>query len=140
MIKSYGLDTNNHSVYKLNYHLIITTKYRQEVITHEMSKMLTDTFETIGKKYSVCLKEIGYEKDHVHFLFSASPTTELSKFINVYKSATSRKLRASFPNIKKKLWNGVLWSPSYFLVTAGGAPLEIIRQYIQDQGYMNEEK
>lgn len=140
MIKSYGLDSNNHSVYKLNYHFIITTKYRRKVITHDIAAHLKDTFTKIQGKYNVELSEFGYEQDHIHILFTAAPNTELSKFINTYKSATSRTTRSKFPQVKKRLRNGTFWSHSYFLTTTGGAPLDIVKQYIQDQGYMNERR
>ena len=138
MIKSYDLDTNNHSVYKLHYHLVMTIKYRRKIITHEIAAHLRTSFQNISPAYSIKLEEFGYEQDHLHILFSAAPNSEISKFINVYKSATSRTSRKQFPAIKKKLWKNVFWSPSYFLVTTGGAPLDIIRQYVQDQSYMKD--
>lgn len=140
MIQSYGLDSNNHAVYKLNYHLLLTIKYRRKVITHQIGKLLEETFKQLQDAHQIQLQEIGYEQDHVHYLFTAAPTTNLSKFINAYKSSTSRKIRERYPNVKEKLWKGQLWSNSYFLTTTGGTPLEIIQQYIANQDYMKEGK
>lgn len=138
MKRSYNLDTNNHAVYKLNYHLIITTKYRKKVLNHEIGKILEDTFKKLQGNHKIELQEIGYEQDHAHYLFTAAPDTNISKFINAYKSSTSRQIRSQHPEIKEKLWNGQVWSNSYFLTTTGGAPLEIIKEYIATQDYMQE--
>lgn len=72
--------------------------------------------------------------DHVHVLFRAKPQSELRKFINSYKSASSRLIKKEFPIIRKKLWKEIFWSQSYMLLTTGGAPLEVIQEYIQQQG------
>ena len=72
--------------------------------------------------------------DHVHVMFRAQPKTELSKFINAYKSASSRLLKKEYPEIREKLWKEAFWSQSFCLLTAGGAPVEVIRQYIETQG------
>lgn len=134
MKKPYKLDTNNHSVFKLWYHLIIVTKYRRKVITDAMEKELKSIFNRLSKTYNINLQVIGHEQDHVHILFTASPTTQLSKFINVFKSSSSRILKQNHPEIKKKLWKEYLWSKSYCLITTGGATIEVIEKYIESQG------
>ena len=72
--------------------------------------------------------------DHVHVLFRAQPKSELSKFINAYKSASSRLLKQEYPQIRQKLWKEYFWSRSFCLLTTGGAPIEMIRKYIENQG------
>jgi putative transposase len=67
-------------------------------------------------------------------MFRAKPSTEISKFINAYKSASSRLLKKEYPEIREKLWKEAFWSQSYCLMTAGVAPIEVIRQYIESQG------
>ena len=67
-------------------------------------------------------------------MFRAQPKTELSKFINAYKSASSRLLKKEYPEIREKLWKEAFWSQSFCLLTAGGTPVEVIRQYIENQG------
>ena len=67
-------------------------------------------------------------------MFRAQPKTEISKFINAYKSASSRLIKKEYPEIRQKLWKGAFWSQSFCLMTAGAAPLEVIRQYIESQG------
>ncbi|MEG1135031.1 MAG: IS200/IS605 family transposase [Cellulosilyticaceae bacterium] len=87
------LDSNNHSVFSLNYHLVLVIKYRKQVLN-----------------------------DHI------------SKFINSYKSASSRLIKKEFPSIKQKLWKEYFWSRSYCLITTGGATIDVVRKYIENQG------
>lgn len=75
-----------------------------------------------------------HDEDHVHIMFKAQPNSELSKFINAYKSASSRLLKKENSAIRKKLWNEFFWSRSYCLLTTGGAPVEVIKKYIESQG------
>ena len=84
------------------------------------------------------LEEWNHDTDHVHVLFRAQPKTELRKFINAYKSASSRLLKKEYPKIREKLWKDAFWSQSFCLLSAGGAPIETIRQYIESQGEKNE--
>lgn len=128
------LDTNSHSVFLLNYHLILVTKYRCEVFDDEVSDKAKAIFERIASDYKINVIEWNHDKDHVHILFKAHPKSEISKFINTYKSASSRLLKKEFPHIKTKLWEDKFWSQSFFLITTGGAPLEVIKQYIINQG------
>ena len=72
--------------------------------------------------------------DHVHGLFRAQTKSELSKFIDAYKSASSRLLKQEFPQSRQKLWKEYFWSRSFCLLTTGGAPIEVVRRYIENQG------
>ena len=128
------LDTNNHSVFMLHYHLIMCIKYRNKVIDDNISNRLKEIFEKIAPAYNITLEEWNHDIDHVHVMFRAQPKTELSKFINAYKSASSRLLKKEYPEIREKLWKEAFWSQSFCLLTAGGAPVEVIRQYIETQG------
>lgn len=128
------LDGNNHSVFLMYYHLILVTKYRRKVIDDAISKRAKDIFKYIMPKYNISLGEWNHELDHIHILFKAQPKTELSKFINAYKSASSRLLKKEFPEIKESLWKEAFWSRSFCLLTTGGAPIDIVRRYIESQG------
>jgi len=128
------LESNNHSVFKLNYHLVLVTKYRRSVIDDNISDFLKKIFEYIGEKYGIKLQEWNHDKDHIHVLFSAQPNSQLSKFINAYKSTSSRLVKKKFPQIKSKLWKSAFWSKSYCLLTVGEAPLEVLKEYIKSQG------
>lgn len=131
---SVELDNNNHSVFLLYYHLVLVVKYRRKVFSDQMSQYAKDIFVRIGISYNITLEEWNHDKDHVHIIFRAHPNTEISKFINVYKSASSRLIKKDFPEVKRKLWKEMFWSRSYCLLTTGGAPIEIIRKYIESQG------
>ena len=128
------LDSNNHSVFLLHYHLVMCIKYRRKVINDSISDRLKNIFVDIAPNYGVELLEWNHDVDHVHLLFKAKPNTEISKLLNAYKSASSRRIKNEFPSIRKHLWKEYFWSKSYCLVTTGGAPLEVVKQYIENQG------
>lgn len=127
-------DTNAHSVFLLNYHLVMVVKYRRNVITGEISDRLKEIFENIQPGYNITLKEWNHDGDHIHVLFSAHPNSELSKFINAYKSASSRLIKKEYPQIRQKLWKEYFWSKSFCLLTTGGVTVDVIREYIESQG------
>ena len=101
------LDTNNHSVFLLNYHLVLVIKYRREVINNDISDRLKEIFQYISPKYNITLEEWNHDRDHIHLLFKAHPNTEISKFINAYKSASSRLIKKEFEVIRKQLWKEI---------------------------------
>ena len=129
-----GLESNNHSVFSLNYHLVLVVKYRRKVIDDTISERLPEIFQYIAPSYNITLKEWNHDIDHVHVLFSAHPKTELTKFLNAYKSASSRLIKKEYPGIREKLWKESFWSKSFCLITTGGATIEVIRKYIESQG------
>ncbi len=130
---SMKLDSNNHSVFSLNYHLVLVIKYRKQVLNDDISNRLKEIFEYISPNYNITLEEWEHDKDHVHVLFKAHPNSELSKFINSYKSASSRLVKKEFPTIKQKLWKEYFWSRSYCLITTGGSTIDVVRGYIENQ-------
>ncbi|MDA7027057.1 IS200/IS605 family transposase [Bacillus sp. CLL-7-23] len=128
------LDSNNHSVFSMYYHLVLVVKYRREVFDDKVSDYAKDMFVKLGEKYNISLVEWNHDKDHVHILFKAHPNTELSKFINAYKSASSRLIKKAFPQVRKKLWKEMFWSRSFCLLTTGGSPINVVKKYIENQG------
>ena len=127
-------DKNQHSVYLLYYHLIMVVKYRRRVIDEEISEQAKGIFEKIGTGYGIVMEEWDHDIDHVHVMFRAKPQTEISKFINAYKSASSRLIKKEHPGIKEKLWKEAFWSQSYCLLTTGGTTVDVIKRYIESQG------
>ena len=128
------LESNNHSVFCLHYHLVLVVKYRRKVIDDTVSQRLREIFEYIQPSYNITLQEWNHDQDHVHVLFSAHPNSELTKFLNAYKSASSRLIKKEFPEIRQKLWKEYFWSRSFCLISTGGAPIEVIKKYIESQG------
>ncbi|HDR4909530.1 TPA: IS200/IS605 family transposase [Bacillus cereus] len=128
------LDSNNHSVFLLYYHLVLVVKYRRNVFDDDMSDYAKDMFVRLSENYNTTLVEWNHDVDHVHILFKAHPNTEMTKFINAYKSASSRLIKRDFPQVKKKLWKEMFWSRSFCLLTTGGSPIDVVKKYIENQG------
>ena len=133
-------DSNNHSVFMLQYHLILVTKYRKRVINDTISVRLREIFDYIASNYNISVEEWNHDEDHVHILFRAHPNSELSKFINAYKSASSRLIKKENPSLRRHLWKEMFWSRSFCLITTGGVSADVIRRYIQTQGRNSEKK
>ena len=128
------LDSNHHSVFLMHYHLILVVKYRRNVINDAISERLREIFESIAPNYNITVEEWNHDGDHIHVLFKGHPNTGLSKFINAYKSASSRLIKKEFSQIRTSLWKEMFWSRSFCLLTTGGANIDTIRQYIETQG------
>ena len=123
-----------HCVFKMHVHLVFVTKYRRNVFTKEVLDDLKIFFEKVCVDFEAELVEFDGEDDHVHLLVNYPPRVAVSALVNSLKGVSSRMIRKkNYPSIKKKLWGGALWSPSYFAGSCGGAPIEIIRQYIEQQ-------
>ncbi|MEK4741775.1 MULTISPECIES: IS200/IS605 family transposase [unclassified Bacillus (in: firmicutes)] len=127
------LDSNNHSVFLLYYHLVLVVKYRRNVFDDDMSDYAKDMFIRLSENYNITLVEWNHDVDHVHILFKAHPNTEMKKFINAYKSASSRLIKRDFPQVKTKLWKEMFWSRSFCLLTTGGSPIDVVKKYIENQ-------
>lgn len=128
------LDSNNHSVFSLYYHLVLVVKYRRNVFDDDMSDYAKDMFVRLSESYNITLVEWNHDIDHVHILFKAHPNTEMTKFINAYKSASSRLIKRDFPQVRKKLWKDMFWSRSFCLLTTGGSSIDVVKKYIENQG------
>ena len=128
------LRNNNHSVFNIHFHLILVIKYRRKVINDEISERLKGIFEYIQDNYNITLEEWNHDIDHIHILFRSEPNTNVSKFINAYKSASSRLIKKEYPSIKDRLYKEAFWSQSFCLISVGGTNIETIKKYIESQG------
>ncbi|MDD3251195.1 MAG: IS200/IS605 family transposase [Lachnospiraceae bacterium] len=128
------MDNNAHSVYLLCYHLIMVVKSRRKVFDDTISGRAKGIFCYIAPSYGITLEEWNHDRDHVHVMFRAQPKSELSRFINAYKSASSRLLKKEYPQIREKLWKEAFWSQSFCLISTGGVSVDTIRSYIESQG------
>lgn len=124
-----------HCAFKLYYHLVIVTKYRRKCITAPMLKQLKIICTDLTKKWECDLIEFNGEADHLHLLLSLNPKVTPSTFVNNLKTVTSRLIRKEFAeHLKKIYWKEpVFWSRSYCILTCGGAPLSVLKQYIEQQ-------
>ena len=123
-----------HCVFAIHAHLVFVTKYRRGVFRQEHLDSLHRILADVCKDFDAELIEFNGERDHVHLLINYPPKVALSALVNSLKGVSSRLLRKEFgdfhPWLKRR---GVLWSPSYFAASCGGAPIEILRQYIEQQ-------
>jgi len=123
-----------HCVFMLHTHLVFVTKYRRNIFSKAILDDLKTIFESVCHDFNAKLVEFDGEKDHVHLLINYPPTVSIAKLVNSLKGVSSRMLRKkNYPEIMRNLWGNMPWSPSYFAGSCGGAPLEIIKQYIQQQ-------
>lgn len=134
----YGKETDlrrgRHVVFNLHVHLVFVAKYRRKVFTKEILDDMRQIFESVCADFEAQLVEFDGENDHVHLLVNYPPKVSISKLVNSLKGVSSRMIRQkNYPGIREKLWGGALWSPSYFAGSCGGAPISIIRQYIEQQ-------
>jgi putative transposase len=125
--------TGRHCVFSLHVHLVFTPKYRRDVFQGKHLDALKTVFSSVCSDFGSKLVEMNGEHDHVHLLVDYPPNVELSKLVNSLKGVSSRLLRKAHPDISNRCMKNVLWSRSYFAASCGGAPLEIIRQYIEHQ-------
>ena len=133
MSNSQEIRTGRHCVFNMHVHLVFVAKYRRDVFTKAMLKTMQEVFERVCLDFEAELVEFDGEHDHVHLLVNYPLKIAISSLVNSLKGASSRILRTKHPDIKNKLWGNALWSPSYFAASCGGAPIGIIKHYIQQQ-------
>lgn len=134
MNMSRNLRRGRSCVFLMHVHLVFVTKYRKKVFTKKILCDLKTIFENVCLDFEAQLVEFDGEEEHVHLLINYPPKVAISKLVNSLKGVSSRLIRRKgYPTVQKALWGGSLWSPSYFAGACGGAPLEIIREYIEQQ-------
>lgn len=134
MNKSNDIRHGRHCVFNLHIHLVFVTKYRRSVFTKTVLEDLKEIFSSVCQDFEAELVEFDGEKDHVHLLINYPPKVSVSRLVNSLKGVSSRLIRKKrYACIQDKLWAGTLWSPSYFAASCGGAPISIIKQYIEQQ-------
>ena len=134
MNSSTDLRRGRTCVFLMHVHLVFVTKYRRHVFTKSILEDLKGIFVNVCSDFEASLVEFDGETDHVHLLIEYHPKIAISKLVNSLKGVSSRLIRKKrYPSIQDALWGGSLWSPSYFAGACGGAPLSIIRQYIEQQ-------
>lgn len=128
------LNKSSHCSYSVHLHLIFVTKYRRKALSVEMLDRLKVIFTDICEMNKCSLLEFGGEKDHVHLLVSYHPNNNISVFVKSLKSSSSRLLRQEFSKELASFYGKpVLWSSSYCVISAGGAPLEVLKRYIHGE-------
>ena len=134
MAEDEGVRQGRHAVWDLHVHLVFVTKYRRRVFAAEHLEALQEVMSSVCADFGCQLEEFNGEDNHVHLLVNFPPKVAISKLVNSLKGVSSRKLKLHFPELHKVAWKSdVLWSPSYFAGSVGGAPIEVLRQYIEQQ-------
>ena len=133
MNESNDIRRGRHCVFNLHVHLVFVAKYRRKVFDGDAIDRLRQMFASICERLEARLIEVDGEQDHVHLLVEYPPKLAVSTLVNSLKGASSQRLRRERPDLASRYWRGVLWSPSYFAASCGGAPISVIRQYIEQQ-------
>lgn len=129
-----GLENNNHSVFKMKYQLLFLTNKLNHIISQDISDRLKEMFQNISSRYNININGWQYQEDRVEITFTAHPNSEISKFINAYKSASSRLIKKEFSEITEKLQNGQFWSRTFCLLTLdNNVNDELIKVFIDKQ-------
>lgn len=126
MLKEY-----NHSAFSLHYELVLVTKNKTPIFDEKIANFGVEIFKNIATSYQVNISGFHFEKTHMHFKFEAYPTTNLYKFINAFKSASSRKIKNTFEEVVEKLSGTAMWEANYFLITTGVSSTDIVLHYIE---------
>jgi putative transposase len=130
----YKLDRSAHSVYSLHYHLVMVIKYRRKALyDEEIRERLKQIVWSLSDELGIEILAQEPSEDHLHILFRASPTTNLTNVVNVIKGVTARRLRQEFPKTKEFLWGDSFWSNSYFIASTGQVSLDVLMQYVESQ-------
>ena len=122
-----------HCVSAMHVHLVFVTKYRKKVFDTLILKSMNEIFTNVCLKFEAELREFNGEDDHVHLVITYPPKHSVAILVNSLKGVSSRLLRQEFEKLRGKYWKGILWSPSYFAGSCGGASLDILKSYIENQ-------
>ena len=121
-------------VFLMHVHLVFVAKYRRQIFTRQILDELRLIFRNVCADFEAQLVEFEGEGDHVHLLVEYPPKIAISVLVNSLKGVSARLIRKKkYPSVQNALWGNSLWSPSYFAGACGGAPLNVIRQYIEQQ-------
>ncbi|MEA3229185.1 MAG: IS200/IS605 family transposase [Campylobacterota bacterium] len=134
-----NIQKSRHATHLLHAHLVFVTKYRYNILTKEHIDYMGEIFKETIEEMGGTLQEFDGERNHVHLLIQYPPKHSISLIVNNLKGRSSRLLRRDMPNVKERYWgNGSsLWHRSYFAGSVGGATLEVVKQYIQQQDTPN---
>ena len=128
-----GFRRERHSVSRLIVHLVCVTKYRRKVFDTGALEWLQGHFAKVCETMGCDLLACDGEADHLHAVIEYPPKVSISALVNALKGTSSRLLRKERPDIARRYCDGVLWSPSYFAASTGGAPLDVVRRYVEQQ-------
>ncbi|AYN96807.1 IS200/IS605 family transposase (plasmid) [Pseudomonas luteola] len=134
MSKNTDIRAGRHCVFEIHAHLVFVTKYRGRVFSDAHLKTLERVLCKVCHDFEADLVEFNGEADHVHLLVTYPPKIALSRLVNSLKGASSRRMKQMYPELAAPAYqHNALWSPSYFAGSVGGAPLSVVKAYIEQQ-------
>ncbi|WP_275462470.1 IS200/IS605 family transposase [Streptomyces noursei] len=134
MAEYQNIRTGRHCTFVMHAHLVFVTKYRHNVFFDTHLKRMEEIMRSVCVDFETELVEFNGEANHVHLLVNFPPKVAVSKLVNSLKGVSSRRLRQEYPELVRRYWRAQrLWSGSYFAGSVGGAPLSVVRQYIEQQ-------
>jgi len=125
--------TGRHVVHQLHVHLVFVPRYRRKVFDADALERLRIVFGAVCGDFEAELTQFNGEPDQVHLLVNYPPKVAVARLVNSLKGVSARRLQQERPDISRRYWRGGLWSASYFAASCGGAPISILRQYIESQ-------
>ncbi|MDH6580302.1 putative transposase, partial [Kitasatospora sp. MAP5-34] len=126
--------TGRHCAFVLHAHLVFVTKFRHKVFNGDHLTRMEEIMRVVADDFECEIVEFNGENNHVHLLVNFPPKVALSKLVNSLKGVSSRRMRQEFPELVRHYWRAQkLWSGSYFAGSVGGAPISVLRQYIEQQ-------
>ncbi|WP_445475541.1 IS200/IS605 family transposase [Methanococcoides methylutens] len=125
------MSSTSSAVYEINYHLVWCTRYRKQVLNDELKQFLDDQLRTIADSKEWNVIELEVMPEHIHMFISAPPFIAPTDIIKILKGVSAKRMFEKFPDLRKReFWGNKLWSPSYYIGTAGQVSAETIKQYI----------
>ena len=133
-----GVRSTKHAVYDIKYHVVWVPKYRKHIFNDEMREYVKGVLQRIAEEYEFNIDIMEVMEDHVHIFVEAPPRYAPSRVVQIMKSITAREVFKQYPELRKQLWAGELWSDGYFVRSVGDkVKADIIRKYIEYQNHEN---
>jgi putative transposase len=133
MVIGIFMSKTSSCVYNINYHIVWCPKYRKSILVGTVKEFIEEQIRTISATKGYDVLELKVMPDHIHLFISATPSESPTAIVKILKGVSGLRLFKKFPELKKTLWNGHVWSPSYYVGTAGKVTAETVRRYIEEQ-------
>ena len=126
---------SNHCAYQTHYHIVFPVKYRKALLYPEVEKAIMEISSEISERYEIEFEQIGCDRNHIHILCSFHPKYSIGEVVRKFTSITAREIFKRFPNLRKELWGGELWTDGYYVATVGErGDWKVVERYVRDQG------
>lgn len=127
------LQRNRNSVFQIGYHMVWCTKYRKQILTDQIAEDMQELLTKIAADNNFTIENMEVMPDHIHLFVTAAPNHLIASMVKALKGVSARHLFKKHPYLKKQLWGGHLWNPSYYVGTVGNISEQTIKKYIETQ-------